>query len=165
MRDFVMILAYQAQEFYCTYKAILGEVIRFPKQYVRSIEDRNMVKFVLEDQLVGFNEAMKGLFLDKYFFPFGQGYGIKLLKVEELPDHSKDFVDDLLFGLPIKVRKNKKNTLDELLFDQKGKLNPEVITTLAQIRLGDETMRASFEESFRSQRVRTRTLEECIEDI
>lgn len=42
-----MMLAYQAQELYCTYKAILGELIRFPKQYVRSLEERNMVKFVL----------------------------------------------------------------------------------------------------------------------
>lgn len=74
-------------------------------------------------------------------------------------------MDDLLFGIPIKVRKNKKNTLDELLFDEQGKLNPEIITTLAQIRLGDETMRASFDESYRSQRTRTRTMEECIEDI
>jgi hypothetical protein len=80
---------------------------------------------------------MKNLFLDKYFFPFGHGYGVKLLKIEELADNSKDFVDDLLFNMPIKVRKPKKKTLDNILFDEQGKLNPEVITTLAQIRLGD----------------------------
>lgn len=67
---------------------------------------------------------MKNLFLDKYFFPFGQGYGVKLLKIEELPDHSKDFVDDLLFNMPVKVRRPKKKTLDTLLFDEQGKLNP-----------------------------------------
>jgi hypothetical protein len=137
LRDFVMTLAYHAQEMYTTFKAILGEIIRFPGQYVRSAEERQMVKFVLEDQLISINEAMKSLFLDKYFFPFGRGYGVKLLKIEELADHSKDFVNDLLFALPIKVRRPKKQTLDQLLFDQQGKLNPEVITTLAQIRLGD----------------------------
>jgi hypothetical protein len=46
-------------------------------------------------------------------------------------------VDDLLFSMPIKVKRPKKQTLDKILFDQKGQLNPEIITTLAQIRLGD----------------------------
>jgi hypothetical protein len=70
-----------------------------------------MLKYVLEDELVKINEEMKCLFLDKYFFPYGKGYGVKLLKIEELKDNSKEFVDDLLFNIPIKVKKPKKKTL------------------------------------------------------
>lgn len=48
-----------------------------------------MLRYVLEDQLIAINEHMKNLFLDKYFFPFGQGYAVKLLRVEELAGNSK----------------------------------------------------------------------------
>jgi hypothetical protein len=54
-----------------------------------------------------------------------------------LTENSKNFVDDLLFNLPLKIRKPKKKTLDSVLFDEQGKLNPEVVQNLAQIRLGD----------------------------
>ena len=32
---------------------------------------------------------MKNLFLDKYFFPYGKGYGVKLFKEDELSGDSK----------------------------------------------------------------------------
>lgn len=83
-----------------------------------------MFKYVLEDELLKINEEMKNLFLDKYFYPYGKGYSVKLLKLEELTDQSKDFVDDLLFNLPIKIKKPKKKTLDAVLFNEKGQLNP-----------------------------------------
>jgi len=34
---------------------------------------------------------MKSLFLDKYFFPYGKGYGVKLLRIEELPEDTRDY--------------------------------------------------------------------------
>ncbi len=61
---------------------------------------------------------MKDLFLDKYFFPFGKGFGVKLFRVEELTDKSKDFIDELSWNIkPQKSRRNKKDVLDALLFD------------------------------------------------
>lgn len=42
-----MTLAFHAQELYTTFKAILGEIIRLPQRYVRSLEQREMVKYVL----------------------------------------------------------------------------------------------------------------------
>lgn len=114
-------------------------------------EERAMLKYILEDELLGLNEEMKNLFLDKYFYPFGK-YFVKLLKVEELTGDPKDYVDSLIFALPPKPKKPKKKTLDSVLFDQSGKLNPEVVQSLAKIRQGDESMRHSFDGSFRSQR-------------
>jgi hypothetical protein len=67
--------------------------------------------------LTSINEELKNLFLDKYFFPYGKGYGIKLMKIEELTDTSRTFVDNLLFAGPVKSKKPKKKTLDSVLFD------------------------------------------------
>jgi hypothetical protein len=50
-----MMLAYHAQELYTTFKVILGEIIRFPKRHVQSAEEKEMVKYVLEDQLIIIN--------------------------------------------------------------------------------------------------------------
>ena len=66
------------------------------------------------------------------------------MKIEELTDTSRTFVDNLLFAGPVKSKKPKKKTLDSVLFDSTGKLNPEVYTSLAQIRLRDESMRNSI---------------------
>jgi len=43
-----------------------------------------MIKYVLEEVVVKLNEDMKNLFLDKYFFPYGKGYGVKLFREDEL---------------------------------------------------------------------------------
>ena len=32
---------------------------------------------------------MKNLFLDKYFFPYGKGFGVKLFREDELSEESK----------------------------------------------------------------------------
>ena len=50
-----MMLAYHAQELYTTFKAILGQIIRFPEKYVKTVEEREMVKFLLQDQLININ--------------------------------------------------------------------------------------------------------------
>jgi hypothetical protein len=38
---------------------------------------------MLEESLPYINEEMKKLFLDKYFYPYGKGIGIRLFRVEE----------------------------------------------------------------------------------
>ncbi len=38
-------------------------------------------------------------------------------------------------------RRNKKMSLDRILFDEKGRLNPETYATLSQIRLGDVSLK------------------------
>lgn len=79
---------------------------------------------------------MKNLFLDKYYFPYGKGFGVKLFKEEDLTGHRREYVDKLsVLDQQIKPKKNKKKmTLDKLLFDHSGRLNPEVYVTLSQIR-------------------------------
>jgi hypothetical protein len=35
---------------------------------------------------------MKNLFLDKYYFPYGKGFGVKLLKEEDLNEKNSDLM-------------------------------------------------------------------------
>ncbi len=81
LSDFVYTNAYHAQELYTKFKIILGEVIRFPEKYISNMNQKIMLKYLLEDELIKLNEDMKNLFLDKYFFPYGKGYIVKLLKL------------------------------------------------------------------------------------
>lgn len=84
-----------------------------------------MIKYVLEEVVISLNEDMKNLFLDKYFFPYGKGFGVKLFREEELNGDAKIFVEDLLHGkMETKQRKSKKTTLDNIIFDESGHLNP-----------------------------------------
>ena len=71
------------------------------------------------------NENMKVFFLDKHYAPYNRGYPVKLLRLEELTGQVKDYVDGLMHSqeLPTK-RSKKKTTLDSMLFDESGKLNP-----------------------------------------
>lgn len=76
-----------------------------------------MIKYVIEDELTKLNEEMKNLFLDKYYFPYGQGYVVKLLREEDLQGRSREFVDSLAtLDYGIRVKKTKKLTLDKILF-------------------------------------------------
>ena len=36
---------------------------------------------------------MKNLFLDKYYFPYGKGFGVKLLKEEDLNEKNQDLME------------------------------------------------------------------------
>lgn len=51
-----------------------------PESYLKNDNDKEMIKYVLEDVVVRLNEDMKNLFLDKYYFPYGKGYGVKLFR-------------------------------------------------------------------------------------
>ncbi len=48
-----------------------------------------MIKYIVEEVLPKINEEMKNLFLDKYFFPYGKGFGVKLFKEEELTGNNR----------------------------------------------------------------------------
>jgi hypothetical protein len=76
---------------YTIFKAILSEFIRFPKKYITNKEAEGILKYILEFELSKINEDMMSLFLNSTFFPFGKGYGIKLLKIENLPDETRDY--------------------------------------------------------------------------
>lgn len=67
---------------------------------------------------------MMGLFLNSSFFPFGKGYGVKLFKIENLPDQTRDYAESIIYAQQIRAKRNKKVTLDSILFDKNGKLNP-----------------------------------------
>lgn len=85
---------------------------------------------------------MKNLFLDKQFFPLSKGFGVKLLRLEELPDSSRDYVDSILYSGPARTtRTKKKATLDSFIFDHSGKINPELYMSLRYMTMGDETFR------------------------
>ncbi len=101
-----------------------------------------MIKYIVEEVLPKINEEMKNLFLDKYFFPYGKGFGVKLFKEEELTGNNRQFMDSLSQQVYEKrPRRNKKMSLDRILFDEKGRLNPETYATLSQIRLGDVSLK------------------------
>lgn len=53
--DFVMVLAYEAHELYNFFKASLGEMIGRPEMYIKSEDDKKMIKYVLEDVLMKVN--------------------------------------------------------------------------------------------------------------
>ena len=78
--NFVAVNALHAQHLYTRLKFILTEIIRFPEKYVRTETDREVLRHLLDDQLVAINENMKTFFLDKYFAPYNRGYPVKLLR-------------------------------------------------------------------------------------
>ena len=101
-----------------------------------------MIRYILEEVVIKLNEDMKNLFLDKYFFPYGKGYSVKLFREDELSGSSKEYIDYLLMmGCKKKEKKTKKMTLDSILFDQSGHLNPEIYQTLTHMRKGEESFR------------------------
>lgn len=109
-----------------------------PEKYLKTEADQEMIRYMLEEVVIKLNEDMKNLFLDKYFFPYGKGYSVKLFREDELTGNAKEYIDYLfMMGCKKKERKTKKKmTLDRILFDQSGHLNPEIYHTLTQIRQG-----------------------------
>lgn len=136
--SFVCLLAFHAQRLYVIFKAILSEYIRFPDKYIVNSETEQILKYILEIELLKINEDMMSLFLNSSFFPFGKGYGVKLFKVDDLPDQTRDYAESIMYAERVRPRKPKKVTLDSLLFDRTGKLNPEIYLGLQQITLGED---------------------------
>ena len=42
------------------------------------------------------NEEMKKLFLDKYFYPYGKGIGVKLFRIEEQNEISRNIINGII---------------------------------------------------------------------
>ena len=80
---FIETIAVQAQKLYVPFKSMLQELLINPKKYLHSREDEQLVKIILEECLPSINEEMKKLFLDKYFYPYGKGIGVRLFRAEE----------------------------------------------------------------------------------
>jgi hypothetical protein len=87
--DYILIHAYDALELYNHFKSILGEFIKKPEKYITTEEERQIIRHIIVDELNYFNEEMKNLFLDKYYFPYGKGYGVTLLKEDNFTGSSK----------------------------------------------------------------------------
>jgi len=45
---------------------------------------------------VTINEEMKKLFLDKYFYPYGKGIGVKLFRIEEQNEISRNIINGII---------------------------------------------------------------------
>jgi hypothetical protein len=82
-----------------------------------------------------------------------------LLRVEEMPEASLDYAEQLLHDHPTPTRRPKPPSLNSILFDRTGRLNPEVYAGLAQMRLLDESMRVEGGNSSRLGRERGERVE------
>lgn len=83
LTSFINTIAVHAQKIYVSFRVILVHMIENPKVYIPRREDELIMKVILRDELAVINEEMKKLFLDKYFYPLGNGIGIKLFRLEE----------------------------------------------------------------------------------
>ena len=102
-----------------------------------------MIKYVLDEVVFKLNEDMKSLFLDKFYFPYGKGLGVKLIRPDEMTGSTQTFIENIHFKEyeARMKRPKKKKTLDNFLFDESGRLNPEIYMTLNSIRNGDDSIR------------------------
>ena len=55
---------------------------------------------------------MKKLFLDKYFYPYGKGIGIKLFRLEDQTDHSEKIIKGILTNHEETERRNQQIELE-----------------------------------------------------
>ena len=42
-------ISFHAQELYAIFKAILGEMLRFPDKYLETVEKRDIIKYILKN--------------------------------------------------------------------------------------------------------------------
>lgn len=80
---FVNVVALQAQKFYSNFKNVLTDMLLYPHKYIKTPADQQIMKGILNQSLLIINEEMKKLFLDKYFYPYGKGIGVRLFRAEE----------------------------------------------------------------------------------
>lgn len=86
----------QAQTLYTVFKSSLIELFNNHRHFIKTREDERVVKAILEESLPFINEEMKKLFLDKYFYPYGKGIGIKLFKTEEQPEQTLKIINGII---------------------------------------------------------------------
>jgi hypothetical protein len=56
------------------------------------------MKYILEIELLKINEDMMALFLNSFFFPFGKGFGVKLFRIDDLPDETRDYAESIVYA-------------------------------------------------------------------
>ena len=85
-----------------------------------------MMKQILCVDLPWVNEEMKKLFLDKYFFPYEKGYGVKLYKLQEQNEYQTRIINGIISDHQKSKRKLQKSLMEESLFPKNmGKINHE----------------------------------------
>jgi hypothetical protein len=57
-----------------------------------------------------------------------------------LPDQTRDYAESILYAEKPKRKTMRKKTLDSILFDKTGKLNPEIYQGLQNLTNGEEAI-------------------------
>ena len=107
------------------YKAMLQELLSNHKKYLKNREDEKMVKIILEECLPVINEEMKKLFLDKYFYPYGKGIGVRLFRTEEQNEECAKVINGIVNDHKDTERKLAQEDLEKTLFPEEGTVNLE----------------------------------------
>jgi hypothetical protein len=68
---------------------------------------------------------MKKLLLDKYFYPYGKGIGVRLFRVEEQPEQAIKIINGIISDHKETERKNYQHDLEKTLFPEEGTVNLE----------------------------------------
>ena len=63
---------------------------------------------------------MKKLFLDKYFYPYGKGYGIKLYRFEDQNQYQTQVINGILSDHQNTQRQKEAKMMEETLFPTHG---------------------------------------------
>lgn len=66
---------------------------------------------------------MKKLFLDKYFYPYGKGIGIKLYKTEDQNEETSKKIKGILYDHKETERRQARQQLQGTLFPEEGEFN------------------------------------------
>ena len=120
---FVDVIAVQAQKLYSGFKNIISEMLYQPKKYVSNKEQEELLRSILGDSLIVINEEMKKLFLDKYFYPYGKGIGIRLFRAEDQSESMGKVIEGILNDHQETARRQEKEELEESLFPKDGIFN------------------------------------------
>lgn len=68
---------------------------------------------------------MKKLFLDKYFYPYGKGIGVRLFRPEEQNEDCSRIINGIVNDHRDTERRNAHEDLERTLFPEDGKVNLE----------------------------------------
>ena len=89
-------MAYHSQLIYQCFRSCVSEIISFSKEHLSKKQDEIIFKDIISQDLPWINEEMKKLFLDKYFYPYGKGYGVKLYRIEDQSECQLQIINGIL---------------------------------------------------------------------
>jgi hypothetical protein len=89
-------MAYHSQLIYQGFRSCVSEIISFSKEHLSKKQDEIIFKDIISHDLPWINEEMKKLFLDKYFYPYGKGYGVKLYRIEDQSECQLQIINGIL---------------------------------------------------------------------